>query len=82
MLAAPIWLKIIFGEEAWFSHGDGGLALGKTLELKFSVRSGEHRTLPVEINLHQRAAKGFSGDRIDDRSAQGVFVVGRILLRF
>lgn len=82
MLAAATRVKIIFGEETGFSHHDGALTLGKARELKFSIRPREHGTLAIEINLHQGAADGFGGDRIDDCSSQNVFVVGRKLLRF
>ena len=80
-LAALTWLKIVFGEEARFSHRNGALSSGKVVELKSSIRSCEHRTLSIEINLHEHTAEGFTGERIDDRSAQGVFVVVRILRR-
>src|SRR5260370_26689257 len=82
MLAGAMRVKIIFGEETGFSHHDGALALGKARELKFSIRPRKHGALAIEIDLHQGAADGFGGDRINDCSPQSVFVDGRKLLRF
>jgi hypothetical protein len=62
LLARRTRLKIVFGEVAWFSHGDRSLSSGETVELKFSVRSREHGTLSIEINLHERTADRFGGN--------------------
>src|SRR6266849_591076 len=82
MLTSGIRLKIIFGEETWFSHGDRALSGGKAVKLKFSIRPREQGTLSMEINLDERTPNGFGGERIDHRSAQGVFVVVRMPWRF
>src|SRR5437879_12315403 len=69
-------------EDGIFSYGKPSLSGGKAIELEFSVRSREHRSLSKEINLHERAADEFAGKRIDNFSLQSVFVVVRILQRF